>query len=68
MIFILMYIWNVIIPIDELLFFRGVGLTPPTSIVHYYIYIYVYIYICIICIIRYTIVVGTLLLDNLDTL
>ena len=27
---------NVIVPIDELLFFRGVG-QPPTSIVHYYI-------------------------------
>ena len=30
--FIFPHIWNVIIPTDELIFFRGVGI-PPTSIV-----------------------------------
>ena len=39
---ILLYIGNFIIPTDELIFFRGVGI-PPTR----YIYMYIYICVCI---------------------
>ena len=37
------YIGNVIIPTDEFIFFRGVGI-PPTSYTHIYIYICVCVY------------------------
>jgi hypothetical protein len=42
--FIFPYIGNVIIPSDELIFFRGVGI-PPTSIYIYMLCVYIYIHI-----------------------
>ena len=39
-IFIFPYIGNVIIPTDELIFFRGVGIPPTSNISELYIIIY----------------------------
>ena len=58
---IYIYIWNVILPTDEVIFFRGVGI-PPTRYIYIYYHVYsiymfihIYIYIQYIYIYIYTV-------------